>query len=275
MTPGTVAADPLQVGWTALRAFFREGAGALRSAVGALDAAESHARRSRDPSRLVMWLHGMATALQHTRRPEAMETALVRARELVNLIGRTQDEPATIPYRAHVEAIYAELTDVVPAQAAAYLEAGLDYSDRTLRLARKAGREEWLAVALASRAGLVCRRAGDDRRAARRAVALFQDARRRWPSRDLEGRARVGIGLAEALLAAGEPGKAELVARESLALFQRLGDRYHEADARLVLSRALFALDRSEALDEHAAAVAGFRALGCAWEARRAERALA
>ncbi len=272
MTPGAATADPLAPGWTALRAFFREGTAALERALEAFRAVEVALRASGDPGRLSLWLLGMATALRYTRRPEPMEAGLARARELVNLIARDSEE-ATIPYRTHVEAAYRDLADVIPAQAIQRLDEGIAYSDRTLRLARRSAREEWLAATQASRGDLLFRRAGD-RRGVRRALAAFEDARRRWPSRDAEGRARSGLGYAGALLALGDAAKAESVARESLGVYLRLRDRYHEAAARLLLARALFVLDRSEALDEHAAALALYRTLGCAWEARKAEEAL-
>jgi hypothetical protein len=274
MSAGVAAADRLEAGWSALRAFFIEGAVALQRAIEALQAAEPEIRESGDVSRLTFWLLAMATALQHTRRPEPMESALRRARELVNVVARTQGDVATIPYRTNVEVIYRDLADVVPPQAGEYLAEGLAYSDRTVGLARRAARDDWLAAALASRGDLVLRRAGRDRRAIRRAVTLHEDARRRWPRRDAEGRARASLEYAEALLAIGEAGKAELLAREALAAFQERGDRYHQAGAHVVLARALFALDRNDALDEQAAAVSLYQTLGCRWERTRAEGAL-
>lgn len=268
-----MAADPLASGWEALRAFFADGADALNRALEAFRAAEREVRASGDPTRVSLWLLGIATALRHTRRPEPMEAGLKRARELVNLVARTQTEDATIPYRTHVEAAYCDLADVVPAQAQAFLADGVEYSDRTIRLARKSARDEWLAAAHASRGDLLLRRARD-RRSLRRALAAHEQARGRWPSRDADGRAQAGLGYGEALLALGEAAKAEMVAREALGVFTGLGDRYHEAGARLVLARALYALDQSEALDEHAAATVLYRALGCRWELRRAEGAL-
>lgn len=268
-----MAADPLSAGWTALRAFFSEGAAARDRALEAFAAAERAVRSSGDANRLSLWLLGMATALRYTRRPEPMEAGLARARELVNLVARTQPEDATIPYRTHVEAAHRDLADVIPAQAEQMLDQGIAYSDRTLRLAKRAARDEWLAAAQASRGDLLLRRARD-RRAARRALAAHEGARRRWPSRDIEGRTQAGLGYAEALLAMKEAGRAEAVALESTGVFRRLGDRYHEAAARLILARALFALDQSDALDEQAAAVALYAGLGCVWEARKAEGAL-
>ncbi|MGQ0548403.1 MAG: hypothetical protein ACT4PY_01890 [Armatimonadota bacterium] len=273
MTLTTVAADPLAAGWTALRAFFREGAAARDRALEAFRSAEGAVRTSGDSSGLSLWLLGVATALRYTRRPEPMEAGLERARELVNLVARTISEDAAIPYRTHVEAAYRDLAEVVPAQAARMLNEGIAYSDRTLRLAKRSRRDEWLAAAQASRADLLVRSARD-RRALRRALAAHEDARRRWPSHNAEGRAQAGLGYGETLLALGEAAKAESVARESLGIFMRLGDRYHEAAARLLLARALFALDQSEALDEHAAALALYRALDCVWEARKAEGVL-
>ncbi len=273
LTRVAVAADPLAAGWTALRAFFSEGAAARDRALEAFRAAERAVRASGDSSRLSLWLLGMATALRYTRRPEPMEAGLARARELVNLIARGMSEDATVPYRTYVETAYRDLADVVPAQSESLLNDGIAYSDRTLRLARTSSRDEWLAAAQASRGDLLLRRARD-RRALRRALVAHQDARRRWPSRDTEGRAQAGIGYGETLLALGEAAKAELVARESLGVFVRVGDRYHEAAARLLLARALYALDQSDALDEQASALAVYRALGCAWEAHKAEGAL-
>jgi len=267
-------ADPLHAGWAALRAFFSDGTDALERALGAFEAAEGPARGSGDPSRLTLWLLGQATALRYTRKPEPMEAALERARELVNLIARTQGEAATISSRTLVEAIARDLADVIPAQAAEYLADGLAYSDRTVRLAKKAGRDEWLAVAAASRGDLLLRSAAADRRTVRRAAALHEDARRRWPARDPYGRAQAGLGYAEALLALHEDAKAELIVREALAIFLANTDRYHEAGGRLLLARVLYALDESDALDEQAAAVALYRRLGCRWEASRAEAAL-
>ncbi|HET8678701.1 MAG TPA: hypothetical protein VFM39_01170 [bacterium] len=268
-----VAADPLAAGWTALRAFFSEGAAARDRALEAFQAAERAVRASGDSSTLSLWLLGMATALRYTRRPEPMEAGLARARELVNLIAREMSESATIPYRTYVEAAYRDLADVIPAQSESLLNEAIAYSDRTLRLAKATARDEWVAAAQASRGDLLLRRARD-RRALRRALVAHEDARRRWSSRDAEGRAQAGIGYGETLLALGEAAKAERIARESLGVFVRSGDRYHEAAARLLLARALFALDQSDALDEQASAVALYQALGCAWEARRAEGAL-
>ncbi|OFX26775.1 MAG: hypothetical protein A2Z07_00370 [Armatimonadetes bacterium RBG_16_67_12] len=275
MIAGVVTADPLDVGWAALRAFFREGSAALQQALEALQRAEVQVRASGDPTRQTLWLLGMATALRYTRRPEPMDAALDRARELVNLTARTQGDAAAVPYRTHVEAIARDLADVVPAQARAYLDDAIAYSDRTVKLARKVARDEWLAPALASRGDLLVRRSGGDRRAIRRGLVLLEDARRRWPSRDAEGRAQAGVRYTEALLAIREPARAELVAREAMAAFDARGDRYHAAAAHLVLARALLALDRNEALDEQAAAVALYRMLGCRWELKQAEGALA
>jgi hypothetical protein len=274
VTGPAVAADPLSTGWSALRAFFHDGVPKLEEALAAFAAAEADVRRSGDTSRLTLWLLGTTTALQYTRRPEAMDTALQRGRELVNVVGRDQGEPATIPYRTVVEAVYRDLADVVPAQAETTLAAGVEYSDRTVRLARRARRDEWLAAAQASRADLLVRRAGADRRAIRRAVKLYEDARPRWPARDVEGRAQAALRYGGALLAAGDAAKSAQVAREALATFVARGDRYHEAGAHLALARALFALDRDEALDEQAAAVSLYKTLKCRWELRRAEEAL-
>lgn len=276
-TRGTVAADPLAAGWAALRAFLSEGVEALGRATEAFQAAEGAVRASGDPTRLSLWLLGVSTALRYSRRPEPMERGLERARELVNLVARTQDEAATIPYRTHVEGIYRDLADVIPAQAQVFLDDGLKYSDRTVRLARKSARDEWLAPAQTTRGDLLLRRARD-RRSLHRALAAHEDARRRWPPRDVDGRAQAGLGYAEALLAlpprAPEAAKAEMVTREALRVFTDRGDRYHEAGARLLLARALYALDRSEALDEQASAMTLYRTLGCRWELGRAEGAL-
>ncbi|MDR7523300.1 MAG: hypothetical protein QN168_12655 [Armatimonadota bacterium] len=269
-----VAVEPLEAGWSLLRAFFSEGHPALERALEALRAAEGRVRASGDPARLTLWLLGISTALRYTRRPEPMETALERARELVNVVARAQGDAATIPYRTLVEATYRDLADVVPARADAALAAGLAFSDRTMRLARRIRRDEYLAAASASRGDLIVRHDPGDRRAVRRAVALHEEARRRWPPRDPCGRAVAGVGYAGALLAAREAARAELVARDALAVFRQQGDRYHEAAAHLVLARALLRQDRPEALDEQAAAADLFRALGCRWELRRAEGAL-
>jgi tetratricopeptide (TPR) repeat protein len=274
MTAGAVSTDPLGTGWSALRGFFRDGAPALQRALDALQAAEPEVRRGGDDARLTLWLLGVAAALQYTRHPESMDRALQRARELVNVVARAQGEPATVPYRTLVEGIYRDLADVIPAQAPAYVGDALAYSERTVRLARSSQRDDWLAAALASRGDLLLRQAGADRRAIRRAVTAHEDARRRWPARDAEGRAQAALGYAAALLAAGEMGKAEQVAREALAVFAAQADRFHEAAAHLVLARALFAQDHDEALDEQAAAVSLYKELGCRWEQRQAEGAL-
>lgn len=274
MNGGVVAADPLNAGWVALRAFFQEGASALHQALDAFRQAEASVRASGNPMQQTLWLLGIATALRYTRNPESMDTALDRARELVNLTAREQGDDATIPYRTHVEAIARDLADVVPAQADAYLDEAIAYADRTVRLARRAARDEWLAPALASRGDLMIRRAGGDRRGIRRGCSLLEEARRRWPARDAEGRAQASVRYAEALLAAGDAGRAEHIAREALAGFQARGDRYHEAAARVVLARVLLALDRDEALDEQATAVALYRTLGCRWELKHAEGVL-
>jgi hypothetical protein len=274
MTSGAPAADPLGAGWAALRAFFHGGTQKLEAALDSFRAAEPAVRRSGDPAQLTLWLLGIATTLQYTRTPESMDVALQRARELVNVVARTQGEPATIPYRTLVEAIARDLADVIPAQAGAYLAEAIGYSDRTLRLARAAKRDEWLAPALASRGDLLLRQAGTDPRVIRRALTLYEDARRRWPARDADGRAQVTLRYAAALLAAGKAGPAEAAAREALAVCVRGGDRYHEAEAHLVLARALFAQDQDDALDEQAAAVSLYKELGCRWERARAEGAL-
>jgi hypothetical protein len=269
------AADPLNAGWTALRAFFSDGMVALEAAVAAFGAAEVAIRRSADPSRLVLWLLGQATALRYTRSPEPMEAGLERSRELVNVVARTQDEAATIPYRTLVESILRDLADVIPLQASSYLADGLAYSERTARLARKVGRDEWLAVALASRADLLLRATpAGDRRAIRRVVTLHEEARRRWLARDPYGRAQAGLGYTGALLVLHEAPKAELTVREALAVFAVNNDRYHEAAGRVLLARALYEQDQSDALDEQGAAITLFRTLGCRWEASRAEGAL-
>jgi hypothetical protein len=269
------AADPLNAGWTALRAFFSDGMVALEAAVAAFGAAEVAIRRSADPSRLVLWLLGQATALRYTRSPEPMEAGLERSRELVNVVARTQDEAATIPYRTLVESILRDLADVIPLQASSYLADGLAYSERTARLARKVGRDEWLAVALASRADLLLRATpAGDRRAIRRVVTLHEEARRRWLARDPYGRAQAGLGYTGALLVLHEAPKAELTVREALAFFAVNNDRYHEAAGRVLLARALYEQDQSDALDEQGAAITLFRTLGCRWEASRAEGAL-
>jgi len=271
-----VAADPVSTGWVALRAFFSEGAAALERATIAFETAESEVRAAGDPSLQILWLLGLSTALRHSRRPEPMEEGLARARELVNLAARILGEEATVPYRTHVEALYRDLADVLPAAADGCLEAGLDYSDRTLRLARRGGRDEWIAAAAASRGDLVLRVGRPrDRRAIRRAIALFKEARRRWPAGQREGPAQACLGLAEALLYDGRAGEAEGIIRSALAVFTAGGDRYHEAAARLILARVLFALDRTEALEEHAASVALFKALGCRWELAQAQAVMA
>ncbi len=268
-SPGPPA-DPLVEGWTALRAFFAEGVDALARALAALRAAEASVRAAHDPARLEVWLLGLATALRYTRQPEAMETGVTRARELVNVTARAQSEEAAVPHRTLVEALCAELADVLPQDAARYLDQGLAYSERTLRLARTARRDAWLAVAQASRAELL-RRKASDRRERVRAVALHKDARARWPAEDRAGRAQAAIGYAEALVGVGDAARAELVAREAVTVLAERGDRYHEAAARLALARALYALDRPEAFDEQAAAVELYRRLGCRWEQRRAQ----
>lgn len=274
MSTDAATASPLQAGLAAMQAFFHEGEPALRRALEAFRAAEADVRGSAEPATLTLWLLGMATALRYTRRPEPMEAGLQRARELVNVAARGQGEAAAIPYRTLVESLHRDLADVVPARAGESLAAGVEYSERTVRMARRARRDDWLAAALASRADLLARAAGDDRRALRRAVTLYEEARRRWPTRDAEGRARVGIGYAAVLLAVGQAGKAELAARESLAALAVRGDRYHEAAARLVRARALYALDLDEALDEQAAAADAYRMLGCRWELKQAEGTL-
>jgi hypothetical protein len=271
-SPGPPA-DPLVEGWAALRAFFAEGVDALARALAAFRRAEAAVRAAHDPARLEAWLLGLATALRYTRQPEAMEAGLTRARELVNVTARTQSEDAAVPHRTLVEALCADLADVVPQDAARYLDQGLAYSARTLRLARAARRDVWIAVAEASRAELLRRRA-KDRRERLRAVTLHKDARRRWPAEDRAGRAQAAVGYAEALVGAGDAARAEVVAGEAVAVLAGLGDRYHEAAARLALARALYALDRPDAFDEQAAAVELYRRLGCRWEQRRAEAAL-
>lgn len=270
-----MAADPVSTGWAALRAFFSEGAVALQRATAAFEAAESEVRAAGDPSLQILWLLGISAALRHSRLPEPMEEGLARARELVNITARILGEEATVSYRTHVETSYRDLADVLPDAADGYLETGLDYSGRTMRLARRGARDEWIAAAAASRGDLVLR-AGrpDDRRAIRRAITLYREARRRWPAGARDGRAQAGLGYTEALLYDGRAGEAEAIAREALAVFTSGGDRYHEAAARLILARALFALDRSEALDEHATAVALFKMLGCRWELANAQAAL-
>jgi len=275
----TSAADPVATGWSALRAFFTDGMPALERATEAFQAAEPLVRRGVDPARTTVWLLGLATALRYSRRPEPMEAGLERARELVNLVARAQDEASTIPYRTLVESALRDLADVVPSGAPAFLEEGLDYSARTVRLARSARRDEWLAPTLASRGDLLVRLASlDDGHTIRRAMAAHEEARQRWPARDLYGRAQASLGYGEALVSPSrrrrEPARTETIAREALPEFQKRRDRYHEATARLLLARALFALDQAEALDEHAAAVALFLALGCRWEAVHAERVL-
>lgn len=271
-----MAADPVSTGWVALRAFFSEGAAALHRATSAFKTAENEIRAAGDQSLQTLWLLGLCTALRHSRWPEQMEEALARARELVNLVARTLGEEATVPYRIHVESCYRDLADVIPEEASGYLEAGLDYSDRTMRLARGGAREEWIAAAAASRGDLVMRTGRpDDRRLIRRAIALHKEARRRWSAGKRDGRAQAGLGHAEALLYDGRAGEAEVILRDALAVFTAGDDRYHEAAARLILARALFALDRSEALDEHATAVSLFKMLGCRWELAQAQAALA
>jgi hypothetical protein len=274
-----VAADHLAVGWAALRTFFTDGVPALERARDAFTASEAEVRVG-DAARLVVWLLGMATVLRYSRQPEPMEAGLARARELVNVIARTQDEVATIPYRTSVEAILSDLADVVPAQAPAFLRDGLTYSERTMRLAQQAARDEWLAAALASRGDLLMRQASlEDGRTLRRAITAHEGARRRWPLRDPYGRAQAALGYGAALLSPArkrrDAAKAETIAREALPVFLDRHDRYHEAGARLLHSRALFALDQSEALDEQAVSVELYTSLGCRWEATRAQRALA
>ncbi len=270
-----MAADPVSAGWAALRAFFSEGVEALRRATAAFEAAGREVRASANPSRQIAWLLGLSTALRYSRRPEPMEEGLARSRELVNLAARILGEEAAVPYRTNVEASCRDLADVIPAQAKGFLDAGLDYSGRTMRLARRAARDEWIAAAGASRGDLVLRAAHHgDRRAILRAIALQREARRRWPAAHREGRAQAGLGYAEALLCGGRAGEAELIAGEALGVFVAAGDRYHEAAVRLMLARALHALGRAEAPDEHARAVGLFRTLGCRWELARAEGAL-
>lgn len=275
----TFTADPVAAGWTALRAFFTEGMPALERATDALRAAEPLVRSGGDSARASLWLLGLATALRYTRRPEPMEAGLQRARELVNLVARTQGEASAVPYRTHVEGILRDLADVVPSNARAFVDEGLAYSSRTVRLARATGRDEWLAPALASRGDLLARLAPlDDGATIRRAIAAHADARRRWPARDPYGRAQATLGYADALLSRArrrpEPDRAEALVRKAMPEFLGQRDRYHEAAAWLLLARALAALDRDQALDAQDAAVGLFRTLGCRWEAARAEQAL-
>jgi tetratricopeptide (TPR) repeat protein len=265
--------DLLTAGWGALRAFFTEGTRALERATPLFLAAEREVRAGGDVTRLSLWLLGVATACRYSRRPEAMDRGLERARELVNLVARTQSEAAAVPFRTLVEALALDLSRVVPAEAARHLEEALAYSDRTVRLARASARDGWIAQALASRGDLLLRRA-TTRREARQALAVHEEARRRWPVRDDSGRAQAGLGYGEALLAVGEARRAEAVARECLAAFRAQRDRYHEAAACLLLARALYAQGDGEALEAHAAAVAAYRALGCRWELACAEEAL-
>lgn len=266
------SSEALRTAWAELRAFFSEGATALERALEAFRRAEADARRSADASALTLWLLGVSTALQYTRRPEAMESALERARELANVVARSQTETASVPYRVRVEECYRDLADVVPAGADRALNDGIEYAERTRRLAREAARDDWLALSQASRADLLVRRAGGDRRAAKRALALYDDARARWPARDAAGRAQLALRQAEGLLIAGDPARAEMVVREALPHFERERDRYHAATGRWLLARALWALEHNDALDEQAEAVAAFRALGTRWELGRAER---
>lgn len=269
-----VGVDRVGAAWTALRAFFLEGMPALERAVDGFAASENEVRAAADVDRLILWLLGNATALRYSRRPEPMEVGLARARELVNVVGRAQDEVATVSHRTLVEGISRDLAWVVPSQAAGYLAQGLEYADRTGRLAKRTGRDEWLAQAQASRGDLLLE-AATDRRSLRRALTAHEDARRRWPPRDPYGRAQATLGYARVLLALGEAARAELVVRETLAVFDAQHDRYHQAAARVVLARALYAQDHSDALDEHEAARALYRALDCRWELARAEVMLA
>jgi hypothetical protein len=263
----------LHAAWADLRSFFSEGYAALERSLEAFRRAEPEVRGSADTSVLTLWLLGISAALQHVRSPEATETALARARELVNLVVRTQGEDASIPYRVRVEECHRDLADIDPSVAERALVQGLEYGDRTLRLAKDAARDDWLAASLASRADLLARTAGGNRRALKRALTLFEDAKSRWPVRDAPGRAELALRHAEGLLVAGDAARAEMMVRDALPQFERDHDRYHEATGRWLLARALFALDRSEALDEQALAVDAFRALGTRWELRRAERA--
>lgn len=273
VTGAAVSVDRLGAAWTALRTFFSEGMTALERATEEFASMEPEVRSAGDDARLILWLLGMATALRYSRRPEPMEAGLARARELVNVVGRTQDEATTIPYRTLVEALYRDLACVVPAQADHYLASGLQYSDRSLRLVRRAAGNAWVAQARASRGDLLLERA-TDHRSRRAALAAHEEARRRWPARDRYGRAQAGIGYARALLSLNEAARAASAIGEVLPVFDAQGDRYHEAAARVVLARALYAQDQSDALDEQAAALALFRALGCRWELARAEEAL-
>jgi hypothetical protein len=268
-----VGADRVGAAWTALRAFFAEGMPARERAAESFAASENEVRAAADVDRLILWLLGSATALRYSRRPEPMEVGLARARELVNVVGRAQGEIATVSHRTLVEGICRDLAWMVPSQAAAYVEQGLDYADRTGRLAKRAGRDEWLAQAGASRGDLLLE-AATDRRSLRKALIAHEDARRRWPSRDPYGRAQAALGYARVLLALGEPARAELVVRETLVVFEAQHDRYHEAGALDLAARALFAQDQSAALDAQAAAIALYRALDCRWEMKRAETAL-
>ena len=274
MTSAAVTVDRLGVAWTALRGFFSEGMPALERATEAFASVEGAVRSAGDGDRLILWLLGTATALRYSRRPEPMELGLARARELVNVVGRTQDETMTVSHRTLVEGMYRDLAWVVPSDAGGYLEQGLEYSDRTMRVAKRAARDEWLAQAQASRGDLLLEHA-TDRRSRRKALTAHEDARRRWPLRDAYGRAQAAIGYGAALLSLGEAARAETVARETLPVFDAQHDRYHQAAARVLLARSLYAQDHSDALDEHAAALALYRALGCRWELVRAETALA
>ena len=273
MTNAAVGVDRLGAAWTALRAFFAEGMPALQQATDGFAATEGEVRAAADVDRLILWLLGSATALRYSRRPEPMDIGLARARELVNVVGRAQDEVSTVSYRTLVEGTCRDLAWVVPSQAAAYVQQGLDYADRTGRLAKRAGRDEWLAQAQASRGDLLLE-AATDRRSMRKARTAHEDARRRWPLRDPYGRALAALGYARVLLALGDAARAEFVVRETPAVFDAHHDRYHQAAARELAARALFAQDESEALDEQAAAIALYRALDCRWELKRADAAL-
>ncbi|MBI3998221.1 MAG: hypothetical protein HY355_04240, partial [Armatimonadetes bacterium] len=69
----TATADPLAAGWASLRAFFTEGTDALQRAIEVFQQAAGAERSAGDPSRLSLWLLGLATALRYSRQPERME----------------------------------------------------------------------------------------------------------------------------------------------------------------------------------------------------------
>lgn len=225
-------------------------------------------------------LLGLSLALRLSRDPAETERAVTLAQEVVNISRRQYEDAAALSYRTYLEAAYKDLADAEIGEARERAaEAGVEACDRTMRLAGRLRVPHVIPLSRATKAGLLLRltetRAAHAGRLSRQAERLYTAALDAWPSRDPEGRAAVHIEIAERLLPhAGSRLEADRLLRDATRTLEQTGNRYLLACAARAQARVALASRRADALDLLEAAVAAFRALGCAREAQEVEELL-